>query len=211
MLLGTEMAMRWTCVIRVFLAVICFAVMSGKADAQKHGGILTLPHIDTPPSPSMHEEVTASTVIPFMSLFNNLVLYDQHVPQNSMKSIVPELATSWQWNEDGTKLTFMLRQDVRFHDGKPFTSADVKCTWDMVSGLAPNKIRKSPRQSWFSNLTEITVNGPQEVTFHLKRPQPSMVALLAAGWSAVYPCHVSSTACGPARLEPGRSALWSIA
>jgi peptide/nickel transport system substrate-binding protein len=162
------------------------------AAAQKHGGTLTLPHIDTPPSPSIQEEATASVVIPFMPMFNNLVLFDQHEPQNRMDTIVPELASKWTWSEDGTKLTFALREGVKWHDGKPFSSADVKCTWDMVSGLAPGKIRKSPRQAWFNNLKEITVNGPTEVTFHLKRPQPSFVSLLASGWSPVYPCHVSS-------------------
>lgn len=162
------------------------------AMAQKHGGTLTLPHIDTPPSPSIQEEATASVVIPFMPMFNNLVLFDQHIAQNSLDTIRPELATEWKWSEDGTDLTFTLRQGVKWHDGKPFTAADVKCTWDMVSGLTPGKIRKSPRQAWWTNLREITVNGDFEATFHLKRPQPSFIALLASGWSPVYPCHVSS-------------------
>jgi ABC-type transport system substrate-binding protein len=63
-------------------------------------------------------------IAPMMPVFNNLVLFDQHVPQNSLASIVPELATSWAWNEDGTALTFKLRQGVKWHDGKPFTAAD---------------------------------------------------------------------------------------
>ena len=165
---------------------------SGSATAQKYGGTLTVPHIDTPPSPSIQEEATASVVIPFMAIYNNLVLFDQHKPQHKMETIVPELATRWDWSADGTKLIFKLRDGVKWHDGKPFTSADVKCTWDMVSGLTPGKIRKSPREAWFKNLDEITTNGDHEVTFHLKRPQPSFVALLASGWSPVYPCHVSS-------------------
>ena len=164
------------------------------AHAQKRGGVLTIEHMDNPPSPSIQEEATASVVIPFMPLYNNLVMYDQHVVQNSLSSIVPELATKWAWNEAMTELTFTLRDGVKWHDGKPFTSADVKCTWDMISGLEKGKIRKSPRQAWFSNLEKITVNGEHEATFHLKRPQPSMLALLAAGWSPVYPCHVSSAA-----------------
>ena len=176
----------------------CWAVViglaSGSAWAQKHGGTLTVSHIDSPPSPSIQEEATASVVIPFMPIFNNLVIFDQHIPQHSLATIRPELASAWKWNADGTALTFTLRPGVTWHDGKPFTSADVKCTWDMVSGLAPGKIRKSPRQAWWNNLKEITVNGDQEATFHLKRPQPSFVALLASGWSPVYPCHVSSAA-----------------
>lgn len=176
--------------------IVCLVAIGGligaPAWAQKHGGTLTVSHIDTPPSPSIQEEATASVVIPFMPMFNNLVLFDQHIAQHSLETIRPELASAWKWNADGSALTFTLRSGVKWHDGKPFSSADVKCTWDMVSGLAPGKIRKSPRQAWWTNLKEITVNGDQEVTFHLKRPQPSFVALLASGWSPVYPCHVSS-------------------
>ena len=114
-------------IVSAILAVAALTV-GGAAHAQKHGGILTIEHLDNPPSPSIQEEATASVVIPFMPLFNNLVIYDQHVAQNSLGSIVPELATSWQWNPAMTDLTFTLREGVKWHDGKPFTSADVKCT-----------------------------------------------------------------------------------
>jgi peptide/nickel transport system substrate-binding protein len=179
----------------IYRAVIMLAVLAGTsldAQAQKRGGIFTLSHIDSPPSPSIQEEATSSVTFPFMAIYNNLVLYDQHQPINSFATIVPELATQWAWSTDGKALTFSLRQGVKWHDGKPFTSADVKCTWDMVSGLEPNKIRKSPRKLWWDNLAKITVSGDYEVTFHLNRPQPSFIALLATGWSPVYPCHVSS-------------------
>jgi len=176
----------------VLLGVLALGLSAMPVLAQKYGGVLTLPHIDTPPSPSIQEEATASVVIPFMPMYNNLVIFDQHESQNRLENIRPELASEWKWAEDGTALTFKLREGVKWHDGKPFTSADVKCTWDMVSGLTPGKIRKSPRQAWFSNLKEITVNGDFEVTFHLKRMQPSFIALLATGWSPVYPCHIPS-------------------
>ena len=47
---------------------------------------------------------------------------------------MPDLATEWAWSNDGKDLTFKLRDGVKWHDGKPFTSADVKCTWDMLIG-----------------------------------------------------------------------------
>ena len=174
-------------------------LLAGSAQAQKRGGTLTIPLIDTPPSPSLHEEATVSVVVPFMGLFNNLVIYDQHQMQNRDDTIVPDLATKWSWDASRTALTFTLRDGVKWHDGKPFTSADVKCTWDMVSGLTPGKIRKSPRQEWYANLSEVSVNGDFEVTFRLKRPQPSILAMLASGYSPVYPCHVPS---GTMRTKP---------
>jgi len=160
------------------------------AFGQKPGGILTMYYWDSPPSMSIHEEVTVSTVIPMMGVFNNLVLYDQHVPQNNLKSIMPELATEWSWNEDGTQLTFRLREGVKWHDGKPFTAKDVQCTWDLLLGRTNEKLRTNPRKAWYQNLDSVTPEGDYAVTFRLKRPQPALFALLASGLSPVYPCHV---------------------
>jgi peptide/nickel transport system substrate-binding protein len=126
-----------------------------------------------------------------MGVFNNLVIFDQHVKQNSLDSIVPDLAIGWSWNEGGTELTFPLRQGVTWHDGKAFTAQDVKCTWDLLTGRSSEKLRVNPRKSWYRNLEAVTTNGDYEVTFHLKRPQPAFLALLASGFSPVYPCHVA--------------------
>jgi ABC-type transport system substrate-binding protein len=149
--------------------------------AQKAGGVLKIGWFDSPASMSLHEESTVAVNRPMMGVFNNLVMYKQDVPQNSMKSIIPDLAASWAWNEEGTELSFPLRQGVKWHDGKPFTANDVKCTWDLLSGRTSDKLRLNPRKSWYKNLEEVTTNGDYEVTFHLRRPQPSLLALLASG------------------------------
>jgi peptide/nickel transport system substrate-binding protein len=160
--------------------------------AEKQGGTLRVYHRDNAPSGSIHEEATISTVQPFMGVFNNLVLFDQQKPVNGFDTIVPDLAESWTWDDGKTKLTFKLRQGVKWHDGKPFTAKDVKCTWDSLAGKGPDPLRKNPRTVWYQNLQEVTVNGDAEATFVLNRPQPSFVAMLAAGYSPVYPCHVSA-------------------
>jgi peptide/nickel transport system substrate-binding protein len=160
------------------------------AFAQKAGGILKLGHFDSPASMSMLEESTQAVNRPMSGVFNNLVMFKQDVPQNSLRSIVPDLATSWSWNEEGTELTFPLRQGVKWHDGRPFTAADVKCTFDLLMDNAKEKLRINPRKSWYANVAEVTTNGDYEATVHLRRPQPSFLALLATGWSPIYPCHV---------------------
>src|SRR6267143_4101973 len=159
--------------------------------AQKSGGVLRQYIIDSPASMSIHEETTVVAERPMMAVMNNLVLFDQHVKQNSLSTIVPELATDWVWDEDGTRLVFHLRQGVKWHDGKPFTAADVKCTWDLIQGKSAERLRVNPRKSWYTNLSEVVPNGDYEVSFVLKRPQPAFIALLATGMSPVYPCHVS--------------------
>ena len=180
------------CVLRLMgIALVLAAIgLAAPAAAQKRGGILRLWLLDSPASMSIHEEATVVAERPVMGVFNNLVLFDQHVPQNSMATIVPDLAKSWSWNEDGTELTFQLHDGVKWHDGKPFTAADVKCTWELLKGEGPEKLRVNPRKIWYANLDRITTNGDHEVTFHLKRPQPAFLALLASGMSPVYPCHV---------------------
>ena len=159
--------------------------------AQKPGGILRVIHRDSPPSMSTHEESTVSTIMPVMPVFNNLMLYKQDAPQNSLDTIVPELATSWAWNADRTALSVTLRDGVKWHDGKPLTAKDVKCTWEMLAGKSANKFRINPRESWYRNLESVSVEGDRQATFHLKRPQPAFLALLASGDSPVYPCHVA--------------------
>src|SRR5207244_1174426 len=148
-------------------------------------------HRDSSASMSIHEEGTVGVMLPMMGVFNNLVLFDQHVPQNSLQSIVPELATSWSWSEDGKELSFKLRDGVKWHDGKPFTAADVKCTFDLLTNKAKEKLRLNFRETWWVNVAETTTNGDREASFHLKRPQPALLALLAAGDTPIYPCHVS--------------------
>jgi peptide/nickel transport system substrate-binding protein len=164
---------------------------AGTAFAQKQGGILKIGQFDSPASMSIHEESSNTAEGPMMGVFNNLVLYDQHVAQNSLQSIRPDLATEWSWDEDRTRLTFQLHRGVTWHDGKSFTANDVKCTWDLLTGKASERLRLNPRRPWYRNLEEVTTNGDYEVTFHLKRPQPALLALLASGWAPVYPCHVS--------------------
>jgi peptide/nickel transport system substrate-binding protein len=178
------------------LLAVSDAALAGEP---KQGGILRVYHRDSPGSASIHEGATYSLNVPFMPIYNNLVIFNQQVAQNSMESIVPDLAESWAWSSDGKILTFKLRQGVKWHDGKPFTSADVKCTFDMLMGKSPQKFRQNPRKSWYDQVNDVTTNGDYEASFNLKRPQLALLALLASGYTPVYPCHVSP---GDMRTKP---------
>src|SRR5580700_11731875 len=124
--------------------------------AQKSGGVLKMPDFASPASMSIHEEITRAAVNALMPVFNNLVLFDQHKAHNTIDTIVPDLAESWSWDAARTALTFKLRHGVKWHDGVPFTAADVKCTWDLLQGKATEKFRLNPRKSWYRNLDEVT-------------------------------------------------------
>src|SRR5438045_5763617 len=171
-------------------ALLAVLVAANAANAQKQGGVLRVFQYDSPASMSIHEEALNSAQNPMMAVFNNLVLFKQDVPQNRIDTIVPDLATKWSWNADTTELTFQLRRGVSWHDGKPFTATDVKCTWDLILRTGTEHLRANPRKAWYRNLESVSTKG-DTVTFHLKRPQPAFIALLASGYSPVYPCHIS--------------------
>jgi peptide/nickel transport system substrate-binding protein len=188
--------------------LLCVFGTAETALAQKAGGTLKVYHRDNPPSASIHEEATISTIIPFMPLFNNLVLFDQHVAQNSEQTIRPELAKSWRWNDARTAITFTLEEGVKWHDGRPFTARDVVCTFDMLTDKSSQKLHTNPRASWYRNLDHASAAGEHEVTLHLRRPQASLLSMLASGMTPIYPCHVSMAqmrtrpiGTGPFRLQ----------
>src|SRR5262245_3590329 len=180
---------RHLCVL-AWAGALLAVLSAADASAQKSGGILKVYFFDSPASMSIHEEATIAGQGPVMGVFNNLVMYKQDVPQASLQSVVPDLASEWSWDENGTALTFKLREGVKWHDGKPFTAKDVKCTFDLLQGKSSDKLRLNPRKAWYRNLDEVVPNGDHEVTFKMKRPQPAFVALLASGFTPIYPCHV---------------------
>ena len=170
---------------RVFLAAAAALLLASPAIAQKSGGILRMPHGDSPASMSIHEEATIVAEGPMMAVFNNLVLFDQHVPQNTLGSIEPELAEDWAWSADGRELTLRLRQGVRWHDGRNFTARDVECTWNMLLGKSAEKFRINPRKSWYWNLDR---GGAAARAHHPDRnpafvfPEMQHSEYVAAGW-----------------------------
>jgi hypothetical protein len=192
-----------------FAAVVLLVLSSGISPgfAQKSGGILRVHHQDSPASMSILEEATYSTVVPMMGVFNNLVLYKQDEPQNSMKSIVPDLATSWSWSEDGTELTFKLRQGVKWHDGKPFAAADVKCTYDLLLGKAKEKLRINPRKAWFRNLEEVTADSMARQPFICTGRNPPLSRCSRPAIRRFTRAMFRRARCAPTRSAPGPSNL----
>ena len=144
---GRVSAMRhWMNAVATAGPLLMAMVLVSPSPAQEAGGTVRIGHFASPASMSIAEESTQATIRPMMGVFNNLVLFKQDEVQNTPNSIVPELATSWSWNEDGTELTLPLRQGVKWHDGKPFTAADVKCTMDLLQGKASREAAHQPAQ-----------------------------------------------------------------
>jgi peptide/nickel transport system substrate-binding protein len=195
----------------VLLGALTLPLAPAVGQAPKHGGILNVMQREDPPQGfAIHETATISTVWPGMPCLSNLVLFDPLKKTESMGTIIGELAEKWSWQDNYRNLVFFLRKDVKWHDGRPFTSKDVKHTFDMVREAkeAQDKLRINPRKDWYSNVDNIEAPDPHTVVFHLKRPQPSLLMMLASGYSPVYAAHVPAasyrTGCvgtGPFKLK----------
>src|SRR6266581_5315963 len=179
----------------VWAAIGALALVSTPAVAQvpKPGGhINVMLREDLPQGFAVHETSTISTSFPSMPCFNNLVVFDQLKRTESLDTLTGELAEKWSWQDNYRNLVFFLRKDVKWHDGKPFTSKDVKFTFDMLREApdAPAKLRINPRKDWYANVEAVETPDPHTVVFHLKKPQPSLLMMLASGYSPVYAAHV---------------------
>jgi len=162
----------------------------------KSGGSLNVMlREDLSPGFAIHETSTIGTVFPASPCFNNLVYFDPLKSKESVDTIIGELAEKWSWQDNYRNLVFFLRRDVKWHDGKPFTSKDVKFTFDMVREApdAVGKLRLNPRKDWYVNVDAIEAPDAYTVVFRLKRPQPSLIMMLASGYSPVYAAHVPPT------------------
>jgi len=159
----------------------------------KPGGVLNLlQREETTTGFAIHETATIATVWPASPCFSNLVVFDPFKPRETADSIVGELAERWSWQDGYRNLVFFLRRDVRWHDGQPFTSKDVKYTFDLVREAPeqPARLRLNPRKDWYANVEAIEAPDPTTVVFRLKKPQPSILIMLASGQSPVYPAHI---------------------
>ena len=184
--------MRGQLVLTLSLTLITLVATTAGGQTPKRGGVLNAMLGEDPPTLSIHEAGTVSSVWPMLPCYSNLVFFDQLRAEETPDTVRPELAEKWSWQDNYRNLVFFLRKNVRWHDGQPFTSRDVKYTFDIVRGAkdAAAKLRLSPRQDWYVNVDAIEAPDPHTVIFRLKRPQPSLLLMLASGYSPVYPAHV---------------------
>jgi len=207
--------MRISISLAVWSLVLVFALGTPAiSQTPKAGGTLNITQReDLPQGFAIHETQTSSTVWPSTPCFNNLVVYDPAKKVESLDTIVGDLAEKWSWQDNYRNLVFFLRKGVKWHDGQPFTSKDVKYTFDMIREApdAPAKLRINPRKDWYANVQTIETPDANTVVFHLKRPQPSILMMLASGYSPIYAAHVPAanyrTGCigtGPFKLKEWR-------
>lgn len=112
-------------------------------------------------------------------IFDGLVDYDLEF------NMTPQLATSWEISDDWKTMTFVLREGVTWHDGKPFTSADV--AW---SAMNVWKVTHPRGRSTFQFLTDVETPDALTVVFKFSEPSPVVEKALHSAESQILPKHL---------------------
>lgn len=102
---------------------------------------------------------------------------------DDLQTIVPNVAKSWEWNGDYTRLTFHLRKGHKWSDGEPFTSQDVKFWYDHL--MLDGNINKTPREYALvaGEPMKVSAPDPQTVVFDLPAPKPGLLAHFATSYA----------------------------
>jgi peptide/nickel transport system substrate-binding protein len=173
-----------TAVVAALVGALLLVAIPGAAPAAetpRKGGVLLAVIGADPPSLDPHQESTFANIQLVAPLYSLLLQID---PYNYPK-IIGDVATDWKISPDGLTYTFKLRQGIKFHDGSPLTSADVKATYDKI--VAPPEGVNSIRKEAYTAVARIEAPDPGTVVFRLKFPSASLLGNLASPWNVIYP------------------------
>lgn len=106
------------------------------------------------------------------------MIFDGLVSADEKSQLHGELATDWQLSPDGKEWTFHLRRGVKWHDGRDFTAADVKFTYDTI--VDPNS-KPTVAKSEYADLRQVDVVDPYTVRFRLAQPNAAFLSRLILG------------------------------
>ncbi len=163
---------------RTFLTVTLLSAMGLPAQAATRGGTLVFGRqTDCIYLDPVHTAQNAD-------IWVSLNLYDTLTqPTNGGESVVPGLASSWEVSLDGKAMTFRLRPNLKFADGSPLTSDDVK--WSLER--AANKATGGEFQFLLASIEGIETQGTNSVIVRLRHPDPTMLQALATFNAGIVP------------------------
>jgi peptide/nickel transport system substrate-binding protein len=148
----------------------------------KSGGVLRVGMPNRAPHFDLHQSGTIFNLGTMACMFDNLIRHD---PRDGGKTIIPDLAHSWEISKDSKTYTFFLHKDVQFNDGAELTAEDVKATFDRIA-KPPSGI-SIPRSILFKAVSEINARDKYTVEFKLSEPRPInfIMSAIASGWNVV--------------------------
>lgn len=157
------------------------ALAPALAETPKRGGVLSFAIVAEPPTYDCHASTTFAMLHPIAPHYSTLLRYEGD--WQSMK-IGGDVAESWSSTPDGLKFTFKLRPGIKFHDGSPLTSADVKASYERI--MNPPAGIVSARRTIYEDITSVDAPDDKTVVFNFKRPNASALEGFASPWNCIY-------------------------
>ena len=193
------------------------ALAAAHGEKPRYGGKFLSANNEEIPFYDLHQTSFGGVYAIVAPAYNGLIRTSPYDPL--ALDIIPELAHSWDISDGGKTITFHLHKGVKWHDGTPFSSADVQYTIERI--MNPPKGMVSPRGPVFAALIErVETPDPDTVVIHGKGPSGMLLPLFANGWNVIIPKHIAEKdpvnalkttviGTGPFRLkEPPTSSLW---
>src|SRR5499425_1259652 len=193
------------------------ALAAAHGEQPRYGGTFLSAGNEEIPFYDMHQTSLGGIYAATAPAYNCLLRTSPYDPTG--QALIPELAEAWEVSDGGQTLTFHLHQGVKWHDGMPFSSADVQYTIERIMHPPQNMV--SPRGPVFQALiARVEAPDAQTVIVHGKGPSPLLLSLFANGWNVIIPKHIVEKdpinalktqviGTGPFRLKtPPTSSLW---
>jgi peptide/nickel transport system substrate-binding protein len=154
--------MKRTTSLAIALAAVAVIAAPAAAQTPKKGGILQFASVAEPPTTDCHGTTTFAMIHPVVPQYSTLL---KAIGPHDKTKIVGDLAESWEVSPDGLTFTFKMRQGVKWHDGSPFSSADIKATYERI--VNPPEGVVSSRKAVHQDIKEITAPDSNTVVFKL--------------------------------------------
>jgi peptide/nickel transport system substrate-binding protein len=164
----------------IFLTCIAAPMGASAEPDPRRGGILQLPQVAEPASYDCHANNSTAVIHRTAPHYSTLLKIDE----KKHPEIVGDAAESWTISPDFLSYTFKLRKGIKFHDGTPFSSADVKATFERIK--SPPEGVVSLRSAQFTDVDTIETLDPTTVVFRLSKPNSAMLLYLANPWHCLY-------------------------
>jgi len=173
--------------VRAAAVVFVLALLAPPAPAQEKprpGGILHWFDYGDPGRLDVHAESPLVVQQATAGVYSGLLQYDPEDPSK----IIGDLAEKWSASPDGKTYTFHLRRNVKWHDGQPFSSADVKASFDRLL----NPEFKSPKcgAALKPMVASVEAVDPYTVEFKLKFAAAPFLPSVASAWCRVAARHI---------------------
>jgi peptide/nickel transport system substrate-binding protein len=165
--------------VTALFGALLIGASAAAAEVPKRGGVLNFAVVAEPPNYDCHGSTTFALIHPIAPHYSLLVKFDG----KDYPKVIGDLAQSWTVAPDGMSYTFKLKSGVKFHDGTPLTSADVKASYDRI--INPPQGVVSIRKAYYADLS-VEAPDPATVVFRLKNPMAGVLEALASPYNCIY-------------------------